>query len=78
MQQSAEATKLLGQSLFWPLSLARRQNGKRACLQGVLRMPGNQERTGLERALTEANRLTGGTSSSQRQLELLTPKITRW
>jgi hypothetical protein len=28
--------------------------------------------------LTEANRITGGTSSSKRQLEHLKPKITRW
>jgi hypothetical protein len=28
--------------------------------------------------LTEANRITGGTSSSQRQLEHLTQEITRW
>ena len=28
--------------------------------------------------LTEANRTTGGTSSNQRQLEHLTPEITRW
>jgi hypothetical protein len=28
--------------------------------------------------LTQAYKLTGGTSSSQRKLEYLTPKITRW
>jgi hypothetical protein len=28
--------------------------------------------------LTEDNRITGGTSSGQRQLEHLTPEITRW
>jgi hypothetical protein len=39
---------------------------------------GTQERVGLRRVLTEANRITGGTSYSQRQLEHLTPEITRW
>ena len=37
-----------------------------------------QERVGLPGVLTEANRITGGTSSIQRQLEHLTPEITRW
>jgi hypothetical protein len=37
-----------------------------------------QERVGLPGVLTEANKITGETSSSQRQLEHLTPKITRW
>jgi hypothetical protein len=36
------------------------------------------ERVGLPGVLSEANRITGGTSSSQRQLEHLTPGITRW
>ena len=40
--------------------------------------PGTQERAGLPGVLTEANRHTEGTSSSQRQLEHLTPEITRW
>jgi hypothetical protein len=39
---------------------------------------GTQERVGLSGVLTKANRITGGTSSSQRQLEHLTPEITRW
>jgi hypothetical protein len=39
---------------------------------------GTQERVGLPGVLTEANIITGGTSSSQRQLEYLTPEITRW
>jgi hypothetical protein len=34
---------------------------------------GTQERTGLPGVLTEANRITGGKSSSQRQIEHLTP-----
>ena len=37
-----------------------------------------QERAGLPGVLTQAYRLTGGTSSSQRQQEHLTPEITRW
>ena len=37
-----------------------------------------QEGAGLPGVLTEANRITGGTSSNQRQLNQLTPEITRW
>jgi hypothetical protein len=37
-----------------------------------------QERVGLPGVLTEANRITGGTNSSQRQLVQITPEITRW
>jgi hypothetical protein len=37
---------------------------------------GNQERAGLPEVLTEGNRLTGRTSSKQRQLEHLTPEVT--
>jgi hypothetical protein len=37
-----------------------------------------QERVGLPGVLTEANRITGGKSFSQRQLEQLSPEITRW
>jgi hypothetical protein len=37
-----------------------------------------QERSGLPGVLTQAYRLTGRTSSSQRQQEHLTPGITRW
>jgi hypothetical protein len=33
---------------------------------------------GLPGVLTESKRLTGGKGSSQRQLEHLTPEITRW
>ena len=36
-----------------------------------------QERAGLSEVLTQAYRFTGGTSSSQRQQEYLTPEITR-
>ena len=38
----------------------------------------HQERAGLPGVLTQAYRPTGGTSSSQRQQEHLTPEITRW
>jgi hypothetical protein len=37
-----------------------------------------KKRAGLLKVLTRANRLTGGTSSSQRQLEHLRPEIIRW
>jgi hypothetical protein len=37
-----------------------------------------QERAGLQGVLTQAIRHTGETNSSQRQLEYLTPEITRW
>jgi hypothetical protein len=37
-----------------------------------------QERADLPGLLKQAKRLTGGISSSQRQLEHLTPEITRW
>ena len=40
--------------------------------------PGTQERAGLPGVLREANRLTWGTSYTQRQLEHLTPEIARW
>jgi hypothetical protein len=39
---------------------------------------GIQERFGLPGVLAEANRIKGGTSSSQRKLEHITPKITKW
>jgi hypothetical protein len=37
-----------------------------------------QERAILPGLLAEANRITGGTSSNQRQLKQRTPEITRW
>ena len=37
-----------------------------------------QERARLPGLLTEANRITGEKSSNQRQLQQLTPEITRW
>lgn len=39
---------------------------------------GTQERVGLPGVLTEAKRITGEISSSQTQLEHLTPEITKW
>jgi hypothetical protein len=39
---------------------------------------GTQETVRLPGVLTEDNRNTGGTSSSQSQLEHITPEITRW
>jgi hypothetical protein len=39
---------------------------------------GTQERVGLPGVLIEANRITEGTSSNQRQREHLTPEISRW
>ena len=38
----------------------------------------HQERADLPRVLTESYRPTGGTRSSQRQQDQLTPEITRW
>ena len=39
---------------------------------------GTQARVGLLEMLTEANRITGGKSSSQKRGEYLIPEITRW
>jgi hypothetical protein len=53
---------------------------RRACLlPAFLGVPviWDSEKVGLQGMLTEANRITGGTSYSQRQLEYLPPKITR-
>jgi hypothetical protein len=52
---------------------ARREFATRECsdLQ-------DSRESGLPGVLTEARRLTGGTSSRQRQLEHLKPEITRW
>ena len=81
---AAEATELLGQGSFGSSSSARRRSGSSVlCLPSLPEesspavTPGTQERAGLPGVLTEANRLTGGTSSSQRQLEHLTPEIAR-
>ena len=67
-----------------PLSGLHLQPGGRAEIQTVMHLHAEstlttetQERVGLPGVLTEASRITGGTSSSQRQLEQLTPEITR-
>ena len=61
------------------------QPGDRAELQNPMHLPDDstlktetQERVGLPGVLTGANRITGGTSSSQRHVEYLTREITRW
>ena len=75
---AAETTELLGQDPFRPSSSARRQSwAPDLCAPSLPEesLPaesalttGTQERVGLPGVLTEANRITGGTSSSQRQL----------
>ena len=71
--QATEATELLGQG---PTGLHLQPGG------GAVPQPSVhwscQERAGLPGVLTQAYRPTGGTSSSQRQQEHLTPEITRW
>jgi hypothetical protein len=84
----AEATELLGQGHFGPSSSARKQSWVPELWAPSLpeeSLPaesalttGTQERVGLPGMLIEANRITWGTSSSQRQLEHLTQEITRW
>jgi hypothetical protein len=80
--QTAETTHLLGQALFRAFIFSQE-----ACLntRPGFTLPAEstlttetQERAGLPGLLTEAKRITGGTSSSQRQLQQLTPEITRW
>jgi hypothetical protein len=68
-----EATELLGQG---PTGLHLEPGGG-AVPQPSVHWP-CQERAGLPGMLTRVNRLTGGTNASQRQLEHLTPEITRW
>jgi hypothetical protein len=85
--QASEATELLGQDPFGPSSSARRQSWAPDLCASSLQeesLPaesvlttGTQERVGFPEVLTEANRITGGTNSRQRQLEHLTPDITR-
>jgi hypothetical protein len=83
-----ERTELLGQGPYRPSSSARRQSWAQDLF--ALSLPEEslpaksalttrtQERVGFPGVLTEANRITGGISSSQRQLEHLTPQIARW
>jgi hypothetical protein len=70
--QAAEAAELLGQG---PTGL-HLQPEYGAVLQPSVHCS-CQDRTGLPGVLTQAYRLTGGTTSSQKQLEHLTPEITR-
>ena len=71
--QAREASEILGQG---PKGLYL-QLGGGADPQSYVHCS-SQERAGLPGVLTQAYRLTGGTSSSQRQQEHLTPEITRW
>jgi hypothetical protein len=76
--QAEEATQLLGHALFWPSSPARRQVKKPDIYAPSMQeesLPAEstltieiQERSSHPGILTEANRITGGTSSNQRQL----------
>jgi hypothetical protein len=87
---ATEATELLGQGSFRPSSPARkwiRAPESELCTRSLQEESlstesaltiGTQEIVGLPWVLTEANRITGKTSSSQRQLEHLTPDITTW
>ena len=83
-----EATEIIGQCPFGHSSSARRWIRAPDFYAPSLQeesLPtesalttGTQEKVGLPGVLTEANKTTGGTSSSQRQLEHLTLEITRW
>jgi hypothetical protein len=82
-----EATELLGKGPFGPSSSARRlirapDLFARSLLEKSLSAEsalttGTQDRVDLPGVLTETNRITGGTTVGQRQLEHLTPEITR-
>ena len=86
--QASEAKEILGQGHFRPSSSARRWiRASDLCVPSLQKesLPaestlttGTQERVGLPGVLTEANRITGGTKSSQTQLEHLMPEIARW
>ena len=73
---TAEATHLLGQALFQALTFSQQSglNARTLCTspargEFACRVYSEtQERAGLPELLTEANRTTVGTSSSQRQL----------
>jgi hypothetical protein len=87
-KQAAKARELLGQGPFGPSSSARRQSWAPVLYAPSLpeeSLPaantltiGTQDRVGLSGVLIEADRITGGISSRQRQLEHLTQDITRW
>jgi hypothetical protein len=77
--QTAEATHLLGQALFQAFSFSQEAGlisrylytfparGELACRASTLTIE-TQERARILGLLTEANRITGRTSSNQRQL----------
>ena len=70
--QTAEATYILGQALFRAFIYSQEAglNARPHCTlpaESTLTTE-NQERAGLPGLLTETNRITGGTSSRQRQL----------
>ena len=71
--QATEAAEQLGQC---PTGLHLHSGGKAVSQPSV--HWSCQERAGLQGVLTRAYRLIGRTSSSQRQLEHITPEITRW
>jgi hypothetical protein len=85
---ATEATELLGQGPFRPSSSARKWIwAPDLCAPSLTEesLPaesalttGTQERVGIPGVLTKTNRITGGTSWSQRQLEHLTPEIIRY
>jgi hypothetical protein len=88
--QASGATDILGQGPYEPSSSARGQSSApNLCVASLQEVSfhaesalttgtHSQETVGLTGVLTEANRITGGTSCSQRQLEYLTSDITRW
>jgi hypothetical protein len=74
--QTAEATHILGQALFWAFIFSQEAglNARYLCTFPARIEPAEstmttetQERSRLQGLLTEANRITGGTSSNQRQ-----------
>jgi hypothetical protein len=70
--QTAEATHLLGQALFPGFIFSQQAdlNARYLCIfpAGRELATETQERARFPGLLTEANRITGGTSSNQRQL----------
>ena len=65
--------KWIGAPDFWTPALQEENLPAESALT-----TGTQVRVQLPGVLTEANRIKEGKSSSQRQLEYLTPEITRW
>jgi hypothetical protein len=85
---TTEANSYWDRPCFWPSSSARRQVWKPDIGAPSMQeesLPAEsaltteiQERASLPRLLIEANRITRGITSNQRQLKQLTPEITRW